>query len=164
MKVSVIRTEFEVEKLAENSLTYFVEQANNKAIFNQQSYCKLSDRVVKALVPACSSTVSSQESEISFKMLIACYESCINMAASDGANNILIQPLGTGIKKDQTSTIGTVRSDGLWGDLFWTSSKSSLAARQAVSKVVNIIPNDVCVFFIIQEDNIDDWSWALNFN
>lgn len=147
-----------------NDSSYLVEQANSKAIFNQQSYCKLVGKIVKALVPACSPSVDRQYSDLSFAMLVACYESCINVAASAGAETIFIQPLGVGIKMNQTSTNGKTRFSGIWGDLFWTQAKSSLAAKLAVDRVINIIPDDVQVIFIIQNENIDDWSWAIDFS
>jgi hypothetical protein len=147
------------EELKIASSTFYVEQANVKAIYNQQSYCRLYGNIVKALVPANIQSVTSQESENSFLMLAACYESCINVAASAGATQILIKPLGVGIPITKISENGEVANVGLWGNLFWTHSKSSLAARKAVENVRFIIPDDVTTVFVIPKEHVEEWDW-----
>lgn len=163
MKVELVLKDSNNYKEIDQTSVYTVEQANEHALVNQQSYCKLFGQVVKALVPANISTVSSQSSETSFLMLIACYESCINIAASDGAECILVPPLGIGIKLIKTSSLGNIKSDGNWGDLFWTNARSSLAAKMATEKVKQYIPDDVKVIFVVQNENYDEWDWAIDF-
>lgn len=147
------------EELKTSSSTFFVEQANVKAICNQQSYCRLSGNIVKALVPANIQSVTSQESETSFLMLISCYESCINVAASEGATQIIIKPLGVGIPMTKVLENGEVANVGFWGNLFWTHSKSSLAARKAVENTRSVIPDDVTTLFIIPKEYVEEWDW-----
>lgn len=162
MRVDVI-TENSSQKFDANS-TFFVEQANSRAMVNQQTYCKLYGKIVKAFVPANISTVGSQTDEKAFTMLIACYESCINKAASADAKQICIRPLGTGIQLTKIVQNYEVALNGLWGDLFWTHAKSSMAAKKAVENTFSIIPDSVSLTFIVPKENFDDWAWAYNFN
>jgi hypothetical protein len=163
VKISIVIEGSASHKEIDKDSVYSVEQANGKALVNQQSYCRLSGQVVKALVPANVSTVNSQSSETSFLMLVSCYESCINVAASNGAVQIVVPPLGVGINLIKTSSLGNVKSDGRWGDLFWTNSKSSLAAKLATEKVCQYIPDDVLLTFVVQNEYYDEWDWAIAF-
>jgi hypothetical protein len=161
MIIDVI-TENSTQKFDANS-TFFVEQANSRAMADQQTYCKLSGKIVKALVPANVSTVGSQTDEKAFTMLIACYEACINQAVSAGAKQICIRPLGTGVQLTKIDQNGEVVLNGLWGDLFWTHAKSSTAAKKAVENTFQTIPDAVSLTFIVPKENFDDWAWAYDF-
>ncbi len=162
MRVNVI-TENSTQNFDPSS-TFFVEQANSRAMVDQQTYCRLSGKIVKALVPANVSTVGSQTDEKAFTMLIACYEACINQAVSSGAKYICIRPLGTGVQLTKIDQNGDVLLNGLWGDLFWSHSKSSMAAKKAVENTVSVIPDDVSLTFIVPKEKFDDWAWAYDFN
>lgn len=141
----------------------FVEQANAKAIVDQKSYCHLKGNSVKAIVPACSPTATSQVPSEDFSRLSACYSACLKVAAEAGATTIVIKPLGVGIHLTRMSETGRILPNGLWGNLFWSHTKTSAAARIAVGEVCATIPGDVTAVFIVPQEAFDDWDNAMQF-
>ena len=139
---------------------FFVGQANAKAIVDQKSFCALSGNRVKALVPAVEPTCKSQCPKEDFDKLVQCYKSCISRAASAGAKTVIITPLGVGVPLTGVLDNGDVIRNGTWGNLFWTQSKTSMAARQAVTES----PFDgITVVFVVPADAFDDWDHAMDF-
>lgn len=165
MNVKVV-VEESPEHKAETSCgpIFFVEQVNTKALIDQKSYFKLSGNVVKALVPACIPSVTSQTPDELFRMLSLCYESCISEAASNGAKWITVKPLGVGVKMTRVSELGEVVSAGVWGNLFWTHTRSSMAAKGAVERVFRAVPDEVTVVFVVPQEAFDDWDSAMTFS
>lgn len=144
--------------------TFVIEQSNAGPVVEHSTYFHVRGKIVGAVVPACISSIVSQVPEQSFQNLIECYEKCIEAAVVLGASTVIVRPLGTGIKK--TTSIpaqNKVIADGLWGNLFWSHAKSSLAARAAFYKACSYLPGDVTVVFVVPKENFDDWDSAMQF-
>ena len=139
---------------------FFVEQANMQALVEQKSFYSLQGRSVKALVPDCNATCTSQNSKESFDKLVCCYVACIGAAVAAGAKVVVVRPLGVGIPIYATTDDGTTVQMGVKGNLFWTYSKTSAAAKQAVESTSDW---NVTVVFVVPKAGFDDWDHAMDF-
>ncbi len=139
---------------------FFIEQVNARAIVDQKSFCVASGNRIKALVPALEPTCQSQSPINDFNRLVSCYKACLSTAVSSGAKTVRVSPLGVGVKLSTILDNGDVIQNGVWGNLFWTQAKTSLAARQAV---VESQHDGVTVIFVVPEESFDDWDHAMDF-
>jgi len=164
MNVRVLVEGSQEEKDALKSPSLFVvEQANAKAVVDQKSYCHVKGNSVKAIVPACAPSVTSQVPAADFSRLSACYAACLSAAAAAGATTILVRPLGVGVPMTRMSETGRTLPDGLWGNLFWSQAKTSAAARLGVDEACKAVPGDVEAVFVVPQSAFDDWDSAMQF-
>ena len=146
--------------LSKSESTFFVEQANSKALVDQKSFCLLTGNSVKALVPASDATCTSQTPKTSFDQLVCCYATCIGTTAAAGAKTVAVKPLGVGIPTFQKMEDGTMIQTGLRGNLFWTHPKTSLAAKLATESSSSL---NLMVVFVVPGNAFDDWDHAMDF-
>ena len=140
----------------------YIDQANCIALVNQNHYFRPRvGRYIKALVPVCISTASSQVPESLFLELSKCYEVCVKEALASHPEWVVIRPLGCGVKITKMSSNGCIVPDGVWGNLFWTQSQSLSAAKMALTKVDQKTYNDVTTVFVVPQENLTDWMDGL---
>jgi hypothetical protein len=165
MNIKVLVEDTEDAKSVEKSPNvFFVEQANARAIVNIRFYGKVFGNRVKAFVPACSPTVSSQVPEADFKKLEECYYACVMEAAEQyGSKTVIVYPFGCGKKTNIILEKGKLVHYDVWGDLFWSHSKSSMAAKNAIERATQNLDDDVTAIFIVPKENFDDWDCAMRF-
>jgi len=162
-----------IKVLVENSVeaksvsvdAFVVEQSNSGPIQNQKSFGAVVGRQVGAFVPVCSPSVDSQVPETLFRRLACCYENCIVAAVMAGAKNIVVKPLGVGRRINEVFKQGQLVDYDVWGNLFWTQAKTSMAAKLAVQAASSRsdCSGDVNVIFVVPKDSLDDWDSAMRF-
>jgi len=145
---------------------FVVEQANERPIQCQKSFGLVSGKRVMALVPAFVPNSKSQSPAILHAGLASCYEHCIMSAVLAGASTIVVKPLGVGKRINEVFENGQLIDHDIWGDLFWTQAKTSMAAKSAVQNAVSRadFPEDVNVIFIVPKEAFDDWDSAMQFS
>jgi hypothetical protein len=143
---------------------YVVLQANERPLANQQSFCKIVDKKVMALVPACFASVQRQVPPILLKALSACYKACIWEAFQAGAKKVMVPPLGVMREEQVGLDVEGKPQVEIKGDLFWSQAKSSLAAKEAVIELCSLIPDEFfTVIFVVTKDAFDDWDSIMIF-
>lgn len=184
MLVSVIKSLDEGAVLSTKAAPLFlVDQANDKPFAKQSSFGRVVGNKVMAFVPACDPTATSQNPEKAFNALASCYENTIMAAISAGAKTVAVRQLGVGRKVNVTygtgdkasveilgekfdlvSEKGKVVDCEVWGDLFWTPSKTSMAAKLAIQAAGQKVPQDIEVVFVVPPDAYDEWDLAMAFD
>jgi hypothetical protein len=142
---------------------FVVEQANDKPYAKQSSFGRVVGNKVLAFVPACVSTVTSQTPEKDFIALATCYENTILAAFGAGAKTIVVNQLGVGKKVNITYSGGKENGYDIWGNLFWTVSKTSYAARLAVMAADLKVTPDISVVFSVPAEAYNEWDSVLTF-
>jgi hypothetical protein len=151
---------------------FTVEQANTKAIAPsppdkdgkmRRSFGRVAGDKVMAFVPVCEPDVARQVSERSFRDLAVCYENTILAAVRAGAKSVAVRQLGVWRKVNPIFEEGKMIGYDIWGDLFWTVSRSAAAASLAVRAANSKIPSDTEVFFVVPDDAYAEWDSTMSF-
>ena len=99
---------------------------------------------ISVLVPTRFSSVTCQIDENSRIRLEACYGNSILFAFKEGFDSIQIPDLGV-------------------ENLYWDSVESAGAARNAIVKVFDSVPEDFLVVFSVPEDEFEIWDGVMTF-
>lgn len=144
---------------------FTVEQANSSPLSNQKSFGAVVGRRVGAFVPACIPSSESQSPANQYTRLASCYENCIMAAAAAGGRTVVVKPLGVGQRRNEVFENGQLLSYDIWGDLYWTQAKSSMAAKLAVqaASARADCPDDLVIIFVVPKEALDDWDSAMRF-
>ena len=165
MIISVAKEGEEASLLASKpGPVFLVEQVNARPLAKQSSFGRVVGNKVQAFVPACVPTVTSQVPEKEFASLASCYENTILAAAKAGARTIAVRQLGVGRKVNVVlNEGGQMVNHDLWGDMFWTVAKSSLAARFAVQAASPKVADGIEVVFVVPPEAHAEWDATMAF-
>lgn len=152
---------------------FMVEQANAKTLappppdkdgkVARRSFGRVVGGKVMAFVPANEPDVVRQVSEKSFGDLAACYENTILAAVRAGAESVAVRQLGVGRKINPVFEEGKMIGYDIWGDLFWSVSRSAAAASLAVRAAEPKVPSDIEVIFVVPDDAYAEWDSTMSF-